>query len=65
MTNIEISNLSQIILDGITDEGLDKDIRREILDEITEEHYDIACEVLNRTSEAYFELGLKVLIDMK
>jgi len=55
MTSIEISNLSQIILDGIT---LDKDIRREILDEITEEHYDIACEVLNRTSEAYFRLFL-------
>ena len=57
---------SQILFDGICDNGLDKEIRKEILDSIKDEkHYEIACNVLNQAGRAYFELGLKTWATLK
>lgn len=60
MNNIDLSNLSQIIVDAIFDNGLDKNLRKEILDNIPDEHYDTACQVFHATRQAYFQLGLSV-----
>jgi len=57
MTIIELSSLSQIILDGIFDKELDQQIRIDILDHIPEKHYKIACEVFHEAREVYFDLG--------
>jgi len=66
MRKINISNLSQILFDGICDNGLDTDIRKEILDSIKDEkHYEIACDVFNQTSKAYFNLGLKIWANVR
>ena len=66
MTKIDLSILSQILFDGICDNGLDKDIRKEILDNIkNEEHYKIASNILNQAGRAYFNLGLKTWTRLK
>ena len=57
MVSIELSNLSQIILNGIFDRELDKQIRIEILESIPEKHYEMACEVFHEAREVYFDLG--------
>ena len=57
MINIDLSDLSQIIVDGIFSRELDKQIRIDILDNVLEEHYDIACEVFHETHQIYFEQG--------
>ena len=61
MIDIDLSNLSQIIVDGIFDRELDSNLRRKILGDIPEEHYEIVCEVFHATREAYFELGFTLL----
>lgn len=65
MKNIELSNLSQIIVDSIFDNELDHHLRKKILDDIPEEHYDIACQVFHETRTAYFQLGLTLLSNLK
>ena len=56
-----IQQLSQILIDGICETEIDKEIRKDILDGIeNEEYYDIACDIFNKTSQAYFSLALKV-----
>jgi len=57
MTNIDLKALSQIILDGIFDQELDKQIRIDILDKAPEEHYELACEVFHKARPIYFDLG--------
>ena len=57
MKNIDLSNLCQIILDGIFYQELDKPIRKDILDNVPEEHYEMACEVFNEAHQIYFEQG--------
>ncbi|MCL1990975.1 MAG: hypothetical protein FWG67_08815 [Defluviitaleaceae bacterium] len=66
MTNIDLSIISQILFDGICDNGLDQVIRKEILDSIEDEkHYEVACSVLNEAGRAYFSLGLKTWTTLK
>lgn len=61
MVNIDLSNLNQMIMDNITNQEFDKKIRKQILDDIeNEEHYDLACQVFNQTSEIYFKLGFQI-----
>ena len=61
MTNIELSNLNQILINNITDNEFDKNIRKQILDHIEDEqHYDLACEIFNQTSDIYFKLGFQI-----
>ena len=58
---ITIEALTQILIDGICEAEIDKEIRKEILDSIeNEDYYDIACDIFNKTSQAYFSLALKV-----
>jgi len=57
MINIDLSHLSQIILDGIFDQELDKQIRATILDTVSDKQYDIACEVFHKARQVYFDLG--------
>jgi len=57
MVNIYLKDLSQIILNGIFDQDLDKQIRIAILDAIPEKHYDIACNVFHEARQVYFDLG--------
>jgi len=54
---IELTKLSQIILDGIFDQELDKEIRIKILDTVPEKQYDLACEVFHKARPIYFDLG--------
>jgi len=63
--NLNLSNLSQILADGIFDQNLDSDLRKKILDNIPEKYYDVACDVFNETRQAYFELGLKTWLTLK
>lgn len=65
MIDIDLSNLSRILLESISNNELDKNIRKKILDNIKDEHYDIACNVFNQTSQAYFNLGLKICAELK
>lgn len=60
MKKIDLSNLSQILFDGITDKGIDKDIRKRVLNNIGKKHYNIACKVFNQAGKEYLELGLKI-----
>jgi len=57
MINIDLKVLSQIILDGIFNQELDKEIRIDILDNVPEEHYEVACGVFNDARPIYFDLG--------
>ena len=57
MTNVDLKTLSQIILDGIFNQELDKEIRIDILDNVPEEHYEVACGVFNDARPIYFDLG--------
>ena len=58
--NIDLSKISKILTDGVFDEELDYDLRKQILDDIPDQHYDIACDVFNAARKAYFELGLTI-----
>lgn len=57
MIKIDLSNLSQIILNGIFDQELDKQIRVKILDTVPEKQYHVACEVFHEARQIYFDLG--------
>ena len=57
MKNIDLSSLCQIIVDGIFVQELDRQVRVDILDNIPEEHYEVACEVFNEARQIYFEQG--------
>ena len=57
---LDLQTLSEIIQDGIFDKGLDNHLRLEILDKVTEEDYEKACEIFHATRIAYFKLGLEV-----
>jgi len=57
MTNIDLNTISQIILNGIFDQELDKQIRIDILDNIPDKHYEVACAVFNATRQVYFDFG--------
>ena len=57
MVNIDLNNLSQIILNGIFDQELDKEIRITILDNVPNKQYEIACEVFHKARQLYFDLG--------
>jgi len=57
MTNIDLGVLSQIILDGIFDRELDKQIRTDILDNVPEKQYELACKAFLATRQAYFDFS--------
>lgn len=54
---IELNNLSQIILSGIFDKEFDKQIRVDILGNVPEKHYEMACGIFHEARELYFDLG--------
>jgi len=54
---IDLSNLSQIILNGIFDQELDNQIRVDILGNVPEELYEMACDIFHEAREVYFDLG--------
>jgi len=57
MVNLDLNILSQIILNGIFDQELDKEIRMKILGIAPEKQYDLACEVFHKARQIYFDLG--------
>jgi|GEM_PF-1771344 len=60
MINLDVSNLSEILIEGIFDRELDIDLRRKILDDVPEEQDEIVCQIFHETRKEYFELGLKL-----
>jgi len=65
LNEIDLKNLSRILIDGIADKGIDIDIRKKILSNIESKHYNVACDVLNQASDEYFRLGLEVAKTLK
>jgi len=57
MVKVDLESISQIILKGIFDKELDKQIRIDILDNVPEEHYEMACGIFHDAREVYFDLG--------
>ena len=57
MTTIDLKALSQIILNGIFDQELDKENRINILDNVPDKQYEIACAVFHKARQIYFDLG--------
>jgi len=57
MINILLTDISQIILNGIFERELDKQLRKKILARVPDKHYNIACEVYHEARVAYFDLG--------
>jgi len=60
MININLTIPSQIILNGIFDKELDKQIRENILENIPDDYYDISCEVFHKARETYLDLGFEI-----
>jgi len=61
---INLNTLSQILLDGMLDRALDKSLSEKILGNVSDEDYDLACNIYHETLQAYFELGLKLWADI-
>jgi hypothetical protein len=57
---LDLERLSKIILEGIFENELDNQLRKEILGNVPDEHYDWVCQVFHETRHAYFRLGLEV-----
>jgi len=53
MIDINIGATIEVLVKRIFDNKSDKRIRKEILNHISDKHYDIACKVFHMTREAF------------
>jgi len=61
MVKLDLRAISEILVENIFDNELDINIRKEILNNVPDEHYDIACQVFHETRKTYFHLGFTLL----